>query len=451
MGVTGLNFKKSLSEKTYITSTVALSYEQQHSKHEYLIRSLEPDNTTIRIDSIYPMMGFKFQTTKGSAYFSVNHKFNKKHLLKAGFNTDIFYINQIDSALALVTDSNFVLRWDYKGTAALIQPFVQWRYRITDNMDFTAGLHSQYFTLSKSISYVEPRIGWKYKMKNNAAIFAGAGMHSSTQPLYTYTFHKLDTAGNKIYHNKNMDFSRSIHTALGFEKSLPKGFNVRSEVYYQYLYNIPVTIKPSSFSLINMGSGFARFFPDSLQNTGTGYNYGIELTIQKYFDKSFFCLFTGSLYDSKYRGSDNILRNTSYNGRYVANVLAGKEFKLNEKQSISLGMKVTVAGGKRYGYVDNDASKLYNEVIYKDSLYNERQFKEYFRADVKINWKYNANKVTHEIGLDLVNIFNTKNLLSLAYAPNLKDPSAEPIAEKQQLGFLPIFYYKIDFRIERNN
>jgi hypothetical protein len=37
-----------------------------------------------------------------------------------------------------------------------------------------------------------------------------------------------------------------------------------------------------------MGGGFQRFFPDSLQNTGTGTNYGIELTVQKYFDKTFF-------------------------------------------------------------------------------------------------------------------------------------------------------------------
>ena len=54
--------------------------------------------------------------------------------------------------------------------------------------------------------------------------------------------------------------------------------------------------------------------------------------------------------------------------------------------------------------------------------------------------------MTHEIGLDLVNVFNTKNLLSITYAPNLQNPNAEPFAEKQQLGFLPIFYYKIDFR-----
>ena len=60
------------------------------------------------------------------------------------------------------------------------------------------------------------------------------------------------------------------------------------EVTFQYVYNVPVELNPSSFSLINMGSGFARFFPDSLKNTGTGYNYGLEVTVQKYFDKSFF-------------------------------------------------------------------------------------------------------------------------------------------------------------------
>ena len=122
---------------------------------------------------------------------------------------------------------------------------------------------------------------------------------------------------------------------------------------------------------------------------------------------------------------------------------------MSEKQVISLGLKVTVAGGKRYGYADVEKSKLYNEVIYSDSLYNERQFQDYFRADLKISWKYNSKKATHEIGLDLVNLLNTKNLLSLTYAPNLKDPSADPFAIKQQLGFLPIFYYKIDFKLRQ--
>jgi len=244
-----------------------------------------------------------------------------------------------------------------------------------------------------------------------------------------------------------MDFSKSIHTALGYEKAFKNGISIRTEVYYQYLYHVPVTVTPSSFSIINQGSGFARFFPDTLKNTGTGKNYGIELTVQKYFNKSFYILFTGSVYDSRYTGSDGIERNTSYNGLYASNVLFGKEFRINNRQSVSIGGKVTVAGGKRYGYVNVAASETANEIIFSDSLFNERQFRDYFRADIKINWKLNAAKVTHEIGLDLVNLFNTRNLLSLTYAPNLANPKAEPIAEKTQLGFLPIFYYRIDFRL----
>jgi len=64
----------------------------------------------------------------------------------------------------------------------------------------------------------------------------------------------------------------------------------------------------------------------------------------------------------------------------------------------------------------------------------------------------NTKAMTHEFGLDLVNILNTENLLSLAYAPSLdpaviNSPNYRPVAEKTQLGFLPIFYYKLDFRI----
>lgn len=453
MGVSGLTYKKTINKNTFIASSLAVTYEEQHSKHDYLLRHLDTladQSVKIRVDSIYQIMGYDFQNTKAAYYLALNYKPNSRHLIKAGFNFDANFINLQDSAKLLVTDSNFVKRWDYIGSAFMIQPFVQWKWRVTENMDFTAGLHAQYFSLSNSLSPAEPRLGWKYAMKKNQSVFAGAGMHSQTQPLYTYVYHRFDANGNKILHNKNMDFTKSLHFGVGYEKSLKKSMNIRTEAYYQSVYNVPVTIQPSAFSLINMGSGFARFFPDSLENTGTGTNYGIELTVQKFFDRSFFFLFSGTLYDSKYKGSDGIERNTSYNGSYVFNVLSGKEFKVGDRQIIMLGAKVTYAGGKRYGYVDLASSQLYNEIIYKDSLFNERQFKDYFRADLKVSWRLNTDKLTHEIGLDLVNILNTRNLLSLAYAPNLANPSAEPIAEKSQLGFLPIFYYKIDFRIRKD-
>lgn len=456
MGVGGVTYKKSLSERTFFQTTISAAVDEQHSKHDFLQRSLDTnvidgvEKVEVRVDSMYQLMGYQFKTSRVSAYAGITYKPTKKHLVKFGVNADYLYFNMRDS----VRESDnmgghlgFVNRWDYQGGAFLYQPFVQWKYRISEKMDFTAGIHTQYFTLSNSFSPIEPRLGWKYQLRNGQRVFAGAGLHSQTQPYYTYLYHKFDGAGNKYYENLKMGFTKSVHSALGYEKAFKKGMSIRTEVYYQYLYDVPVSTKPSSLSIINQGSGFARFFPDSLKNTGTGTNYGIELTIQKYFDKSYFILFTTSVYDSKYVGSDGIERNTSYNGLYAANVLFGKEFKLNAKHSISIGGKYTVAGGKRYGYVDIAKTQAVNELVFKDSLFNDRQFKDYSRLDIKINWKFNAKKVTHEIGLDLVNVLNTRNLLSLTYAPSLSDPTADPVAEKTQLGFLPLFYYRIDFKL----
>jgi len=457
MGVVGLSIKKPLNEKTFVTSTLAYSYEQQKANHDYLWRTIEPSNPTeiVLLDK-YPLLDYAFSTSKISGYLSVNHKLNNKHLIRVGLNADYYRFDMIDSVLAsghdTINHDNFDIRWDYKGGAVMIQNFIQWKWRITEKMAFTAGLHNQYFSLGNSLSIAEPRIGWRLNMKKGQVLSVGAGMHSQIQPMYTYFYHQYDTiTGEKIYHNKDMDFSRSLHAVIGYEKALNKGLNIKTEAYYQYLYNIPVTVAPSSFSLINMGSGFSRFFPEPLENKGTGYNYGLEITLQKYFSKSFFFLLSGTIYNSKYFGSDGVLRNTSYNGTYIANTLAGKEFKLGEKQTIGVGLKITFAGGKRYGYVDIEKSEEVNEIIYLDEGFNERQFYDYFRADVKISWKFNAKRATHEIGLDLVNIFNSKNLLSLAYTPNLEDPSIEPISEKTQLGFLPIFYYQFDLRLGKKN
>ena len=462
MAVAGLTYKKPLNEKTFLAATLAYSYEQQKSNHDFIDRTgnIIGDDSIVVHNGRYDLMAYAFKISKGSGFFSVNHKINKKHLIKAGINFDAYFYNMHDSVLEAghtMDPSTHVWdeRWDYEGASMLVQPFVQWKWRMTEKMAFTGGIHNQFFSFMGNdkinMSIAEPRIGWKLKMKNGQAISAGAGMHSMTQPMYTYLYHQEDTDGEKVYENMDMDFSRSLHTGVGYEKAFKKSLNLKMEAYYQHLYNIPVTVAPSAFSLINMGSGFQRFFPQDLQNSGTGKNYGAEITLQKYFDKSFFFMFSGTVFNSTYVASDNIERSTSYNGNYIFNLLAGKEWKVGEKQSISLGFKATVAGGKLYGTVDTAATNTFQELIYLDEGFNSRQFPVYYRIDAKINWKFNAKKVTHEIGLDLVNVTARQNLLGLSYAPNLFDSVAEPVAERYQLGFLPLFYYKIDFRFDGKN
>jgi len=89
---------------------------------------------------------------------------------------------------------------------------------------------------------------------------------------------------------------------------------LKAEVYYQHLYDLPVAASGSSFSLINSGAGFTRFFPEELTIGGNGRNYGIELTVEKFFTKGYYFLVTSSLFHSKYKMLEDVWRKSSFNG-----------------------------------------------------------------------------------------------------------------------------------------
>lgn len=441
MGFTGFKYSKSLNKKSFFSTTLTTSYERQDALHEYVIRHIDSSSNEYVLDSLYDILDYTFQQNKVNLAMSMTTKLNKQHVLKYGIQAEANMYNFVDSTLD-TSHTNWVKRWDAKGTTFLIQPYIQWKYKVSEDLVVTSGWHALYFEQSNSFSFIEPRVGMKYKLGKMSSLNAGAGIHSQIQPFYTYHYHINDDNGDKVYHNENMDVTKSFHAVLGVNRSFKSNMRVKSEVFYQSLWNVPVEVDPSAFSLLNQGSGFTRFFPDSLQNTGTGENYGFELTVEKFFDNDFFFLATGSIYNSTYKGSDNVKRNTDFNGVYAFNLLGGKEYKINKKNVLSFGGKLTIAGGKRYGEVDTLASQALNELIFLDDNYNENQFEDYFRLDVKINYTINAKKVSHEIGLDLLNITGQENILGLTYTPG--NPN-EQFSKNYQLGFLPIFFYRIDF------
>ena len=336
-------------------------------------------------------------------------------------------------------------RLDYIGNAYLLQPYVQCKYKFNNRFVLNAGLHGQLQIPYSSVS-LEPRLGLRWDTKENQSLNFAAGLHSQMQPYYIY-FHLLPLDWDKSMQNINLQFTRSIHYVLGYDYSLKQNSRIKIETYYMYLYDVPVTEYWSSYSILNEGAVFSRFFPSRLVNKGTGKNYGVEFTFEKFFSRTYFLLFTSSLYESKYKGSDGAERNTSFNGKYAANLLGGKEFALgkNKNTVLSTGLKLTYAGGLRYTPVDTAASRAAGELVEINSQRNSKQFPDYFRLDLKIGIKINAKKITHELAFDLVNLLNTKNILKLTYFYDPSHPQENPVKETYQLGFLPLFYYKIDF------
>ena len=434
MNVTGVSYIKPVNSTTYLKLVLAESVAQSQDHDNLVYR-----NSGFQVDSIIPKLGYRYLEGKLSANLFINKKISSRIIGQTGLQINRYSFNMLDSNLNQVT-YQFENRLNYRGSTYLIQPYAEWKFKASEKFIFSAGVHAQFLTLNGSSS-VEPRASVRWNFLPTHSLSFSTGMHSQMQPTYIYFYHLPAPAGEYILDNKNLGFTHSNHYVLSYDYFISSSVRLKVETYYQYLYKVPVDIFSSAFSMLNQGVGFDRAYPGPLVNKGTGKNYGAEFTLEKFFDKSFFFMFTFSLYNSEYKGSDGIERPTDFNGTYAMNILAGKDFKIGEKKSLGLGAKVTNAGGRRYTPLDVTASQAAKENIFIDSLTNTLRFKSYFRADFKISFKINTNKLTHEFGLDLVNIFGTKNILSITYSPYVPGQTLV----NYQLGFLPLFYYKLDF------
>ncbi len=441
MGVVGVSHSKSINEKTLIKTTLSAYGQQVVAKDDIFYRN----STTFITDTIFPKMRYTFKFGKYAINFNLTHKFSPKTTLKTGVTAEYLLFNLRDSNL-VESINKWDVRENYVGNTMLIQPFVQVKYKPHERVAINVGLHGQYLTLNGSSS-IEPRAGIRWNFANTQWLSFGYGMHSQMQPNYIYFHQTLNASGQYEMNNKNLGFTRAQHFVLGYEKKFQRTSRIVMEAYYQSLYNVPIDTYSSSYSLLNQGSMFNPPYPGKLVNNGTGSNYGVEFTLERYFNKSFFLLYTVTVYESKYKGSDGVNRNTDYNGNYVTNLLLGKEIKIGStgRKVFTISGKLTSAGGRRYSPANVAASQAVGNLVEVDSLRNTLQFHSYFRFDIKIGYKISTKKTTHEIAFDLVNIFNNKNILGLTYAPDPSNPGANPIKQEYQLGFLPLFYYRVDF------
>jgi hypothetical protein len=129
------------------------------------------------------------------------------------------------------------------------------------------------------------------------------------------------------------------------------------------------------------------------------------------------------------------------------NLLAGLEYGLgkSKKNSINLSTKFTYGGGKRYSPANIAASNAIMDVVPDENKINSLQFAPYNRLDFRIAYKINSKRSSTEIAFDLINVLGTKNVLALSYSPDPANINADPLIKNYQLGFLPLFYVKVDF------
>jgi hypothetical protein len=444
MATVGITNSLTLNQNTHFRTVLAFSGRTYTWDDEANIGSAESPINRIWNTNIADY------TAKGS--FIVNRKINNKHKLKAGI---IYEMAWNDSHMSWYSDTLF--NWysdpghpgyqtqNYEHTyvdgtiqAATLEAFGNWRYRIGERLSLNTGLHFVQFYLNKNYS-IEPRLGMQWEVYPRHTISAGFGIHSRKESMTLYTGEYTLPDGTVINPNMDLELSKARHYVLGYNYRIGQHMNFRTEAYYQDLYDIPAYPFPPYFSTLNFDYGFEG---NILTNYGTGYNAGVEVSLERYMTNGFHFLFNATIYDSKYENKLGELLNTKYNGTYASNGLIGKEFKLGRDKQHTLGIssRYILAGGMRYLPIDQEASIASGSTVrYWDDGFSEK-LGDYFRIDLMIKFRRNRSRYAGEWSVDMLNVLNRQNQLSEYWDSNANEFKAEV-----QNPFILIASYRIQF------
>jgi hypothetical protein len=300
------------------------------------------------------------------------------------------------------------------------------KYFLSDKWSAQTAVRYVYFTYNQT-GAVEPRLTVEFSPTSNSSLKLSYNLVSQAQSVATYADD-----------NKNLELTKSHHYDLGYTFVSDKSLRVSATAYYQRVFDVPVEENSSSYSLLN---SIEVYPPIGLVSKGVGDNYGVEGLVEKsFFDKSYF-IAGASYYKSLYEGSDGVERSTRFDGNYSVNVTYGREWTKIKKQSqrsFGFSTRVLYLGGLRESPILPDQTEP--QTVYDESRAFENKLEDYFRLDLRLNWRKNKKSYTRTIAIDIQNVLNTQN-----EAYHYYDHVKEKVTTQYQLGLIPVLVYRIDF------
>lgn len=443
----GLNHMYTLSTKSFLKTTLAYSrsgiaddiYEYKTYKIYNETGEHVSDSSTGRSEN------FKSRLIKSAtrAALTYHYKHSARSKFQIGSKFALFGYNYQQSQL-LDTTGSLATIVDFNEQISTLRNFISWKYKLSDKVTFVTGMHHMYVMFNNKHA-LEPRFAINWKVNHRNSVHFGYGKHSTMESVHNYFAKVQQPNGTVTEPNRNLDLLKAHHFVLGYEKRFTDQLMVKVEAYYQNLYSLPVENSDTShYATINEGTQF-RYV--ELVNKGTGKNYGLELTLERFFHKGYYFLINGSLYNSTYTSLENMERNTQYNGNYLVNLLGGKEFRnlgRKDNQTLNINAKIFVGGGKKIIPLLRDgegnvAADPVNGRFWDYKRAYDRDIEDIYQITLSASYKWNKPRTTHEFFINLENITDTRGRLSEYYDEN--EPGK--IGYVRQFGIFPNLMYRV--------
>ncbi|MEL6866037.1 MAG: TonB-dependent receptor [Bacteroidota bacterium] len=430
-GIVGIKHLKFINQKAYIKTVgvVALS----DTRYQYNI--IENNSSTPDYEEKSQRQQYRISTM-------YNHKFNARHVWRSGI---IFSNLTSDYAYKTMVDQIFRTTLDIGGSSNQLQAYSQWRWRMSKDLTLNTGFHYLHYSLTGQHAF-EPRLGLSWKINEQQSLYLGGGLHSRAEDNTVYLV-ALQRGNTTLQPNRNLGLGKAAHLVLAYDLNINSHMRLKVESYYQALYDVPVSSNPvEKFSVINAQSAYDFVYrEDTLLNSGTGRNYGLELTLERFLHNNFYYLATLSLYQSEFSIDGDTYFNSLFNGNYVFNALAGKDFIVgaDKQNTFGINAKATFFGGQRFTEIDLERSREAGYTQYAESPFTGK-LNDYYRFDIGINYKINRQHATHTFSLNIQNVTNRLNERSRS---SYYDANTDQIVTRvtQQAGLIPVLQYKVSF------
>ena len=419
----GINHKIFLGKGTYLKSSLAATYSH-----------IVQDVKMLENNLLKPVVDIRNSDWNLVFNSYINKKFSNRYTNRTGITvTGLLYdldYKWSETHVPNISPIEQIVKGD--GSSMMVSAYSNSIFNITDKLSANVGLTAQWFTLNNNWT-VEPRVGLKYKVAPNHTLSAAYGLHSRRERL-DYYFVKV--GGKEV--NKELDFAKAHHFVLSYDWRISNNIHLKVEPYYQSLYHVPVEAG-TSFSIIN----YDLYYLDrALVNKGKGRNYGVDITLERYLDKGYYWLLSGSIFDSEYTGGDGVWRDTSYNRGYIINGLIGKEWMVGKrKQNVfSANLRLSYQGGDRFTPVDIIASENKHDIVFDETRAFSSQFPTALTSDITVSYKINKRKTSHEFALKVLNIGGYTGQYGYIYNDKL-----QAVEKLSVTGIVPNISYKIQF------
>jgi hypothetical protein len=422
----GLNYKYLASSKFYINATIGSNW----SKFRTTLDSITTDNNH-KVTSIDPW--FEGNNTEGFHTAKVNFNYNadSRNFITFGIESRFRYYDFAEQRYTIEDTQTEKYKLYKSGNANQYIGFLNWNYRVTEDLTANLGVTSQYLDLSKAAT-VEPRASLSWKFADQHSFNLGFGLHRQSLPLTIY-YQKAS--------NDNLDFMQAIHYIAGYSFTLKQDAIFKLEGYYKDLSKAPIETTSSAFSLLNSGATFGSVYATvPLVSQGLGKAYGAEFSFIKNFTNGYYVTTTASYVRQEYQGSDGIWRFGSFDNRYIFNILTGYEWKVSETFTIEFAGKYTLAGGAPYTPIDVEKSTRLKRTYYLDKDSYTSRKPDYSRCDLRIDFRQNLKNMSIISFVSIENLFDTENVLEYQW-----DVNNNKIKTVKQLGIFPIGGFKIEF------